>query len=185
MICAAPFLLLFEGMSHHPIRCYEYVTCPYEKVSGALRRDALGVFQRATTAAATRAKSLVSSLHIDIGGVDVGADAVIVVRSMVEHLNPPGIHTPCLRLALEWRAARAASFFPVMHAELAVYALSREETQLDFSGEYVPPMGVVGEAIDAIVGRRIAEATVHRFIEDVAARLRLELVEPRRISAHA
>jgi hypothetical protein len=171
---------------NQPIRCYEYVNCSYEKVREVLRRDPLGVFQRATTAAATRARALVSSLHVELGGIEIGTDAVIVVRSVVEHLNPVGIHTPCLTIGLEWRAAKGAAFFPVMHAELAVYALGKDETQLDFAGQYAPPLGVLGDAIDAIVGRRVAQATVHRFVEDVAARLRVEVAaEPRKIRAHA
>ena len=44
----------------------------------------------------------------------------------------------------------------------------------------IPPfgdhaLGVVGDAMDALVGRRIAEASVHRFINDVARYLREEL----------
>jgi hypothetical protein len=169
----------------HAIRCYEYVNCPYEKVRDALRRDALGLFQRATTAAATRAHALVSSLRVEALGMELGTDAVIVVRAAVEELNPPGVHTPRLRLSIEWRAARAPAFFPVMNAELSVYALAKDETQLDFVGRYEPPLGVVGQALDAVVGHRIAEATVHRFVRDLAACLHHELAEPRKFSAHA
>ena len=49
------------------------------------------------------------------------------------------------------------------------------ETQLDFLGRYDPPLGIVGDAMDALVGRRIAEASVHRFIGDVARYLREEI----------
>jgi hypothetical protein len=63
-----------------------------------------------------------------------------------------------------------------MTATLDVYALGPGETQVDFHGEYVPPLGVVGTAIDALVGHRIAQATVHRFVQEVAERLRLDAV---------
>ena len=36
-------------------------------------------------------------------------------------------------------------------------------------------MGVLGGAIDAVVGHRIAEATVHRFVGAVVDRLRQEV----------
>ena len=62
-----------------------------------------------------------------------------------------------------------------MKANLAVYALTGTETQLDFRGEYTPPLGVVGSAIDAAVGHRIAEASVHRFIGEVAQFLRANI----------
>ncbi len=40
------------------------------------------------------------------------------------------------------------------------------------SGEYKPPLGVVGEAFDAVIGKRIAEATCSDAARDAAARAR-------------
>ena len=68
--------------------------------------------------------------------------------------------------------------FPFMKAELSIYPLTATETQLDFLGSYEAPFGVLGGAVDAVVGHRIAEASVHRFIKDVAAYLRTELSKP-------
>jgi hypothetical protein len=59
-----------------------------------------------------------------------------------------------------------------MKAELSVYPLTATETQLDFVGRYEPPLGIVGGALDATVGHRIAQASVHRLITDVAKYLR-------------
>jgi hypothetical protein len=59
-----------------------------------------------------------------------------------------------------------------MRAKLGVYPLTATETQLDFAGTYEPPLGAVGGAIDAVVGHRIAEASVHGFVVDVAHHLR-------------
>jgi hypothetical protein len=59
-----------------------------------------------------------------------------------------------------------------MTAELAVYPLTATETQLDFGGAYEPPMGAVGGALDAVVGHRVADASIHRFLSDVAHYLR-------------
>ncbi len=55
---------------------------------------------------------------------------------------------------------------------LTVYPLTATETQLNVLGRYDTPLGVVGSAVDALVGHRIAEASVHRFIGDVARYLR-------------
>jgi hypothetical protein len=76
--------------------------------------------------------------------------------------------SPMLRISLSWQAEKHAALFPVMSAELSVYPLSSGETQLDLLGRYQPPMGPLGTAIDALVGHRVAEATVHRFLQDVA-----------------
>ena len=58
-----------------------------------------------------------------------------------------------------------------------IYPLTATETQLDVLGRYEPPMGVLGDAVDAVVGNRIAEASVHRFIADVATYLRTHLAK--------
>ena len=62
-----------------------------------------------------------------------------------------------------------------MHLEMSAWPLSATETQIEIAGEYRPPLGVVGNAIDAAVGHRIAEASVHRFLEDVVEQIRREL----------
>lgn len=68
------------------------------------------------------------------------------------------------------------SLFPFMKAELSIYPLTATETQLDFLGVYEPPLGALGKALNAIVGHRIAEASVHRFVSDVAGYLRQSIV---------
>jgi hypothetical protein len=62
-----------------------------------------------------------------------------------------------------------------MSATLFVYPLTKTETQLDFVGQYEPPLGKLGDVVDAVVGHRIAEASVHRFVADVAEFLRKNL----------
>jgi hypothetical protein len=62
-----------------------------------------------------------------------------------------------------------------MKGELTIYPLTSTETQLDFSGIYQPPFGPVGKTLNAIVGHRIAEVSVHRFVDDVAGYLRQSL----------
>jgi hypothetical protein len=59
-----------------------------------------------------------------------------------------------------------------MKAELDIYSLTSTETQLDFFGAYEAPLGPVGKALNAMVGHSIAEAAVHRFVNDVAGYLR-------------
>jgi hypothetical protein len=67
------------------------------------------------------------------------------------------------------------NLFPFMKAELSVYPLTATETQLNLLGNYEPPFGVLGSMIDSVVGNRIAEASVHQFITDVAVYLRAEI----------
>ncbi|HEV7218787.1 MAG TPA: hypothetical protein VGN39_07925 [Terriglobales bacterium] len=156
------------------IRCYDYVNHPYERVRDALKQDALAVFQSATKAAASRAQSIAAELHVDVGGIGVKTDIKISVKSVEEQVHG-GVANPTTRLLLEWEAAAMPRLFPLMRAELSVYPLTATETQLDFSGLYEPPFGAVGKAMNAMVGHRIAEVSVHRFIGDVAEYLRQAL----------
>ena len=156
------------------IRSYDYVNHPYERVRDALRENALAVFQSATKAAASRAQSIASELHFDFGGIGVKTDINISVKN-IEEKALDAASSPTTRLLLEWEAATMPRLFPLMKAELAVYPLTSTETQLDFSGVYEPPFGPVGKTMNAIVGHRIAELTVHRFVGDVAGYLRKAL----------
>jgi hypothetical protein len=66
-----------------------------------------------------------------------------------------------------------------MAAEISAWPLSSSETQLEIEGGYRPPLGPLGTAIDAAVGHRVAEACVHRLLEDLSEQLRRELPERR------
>jgi len=155
------------------IRSYDYVNRPYERVRDALRQNALTVFQSATKAAASRAHSIAAELHVDLGGIGVKTDINISVKNIEEIVDATS--TPTTRLLLEWEAATVPGLFPLMKGELSLYPMTSTETQLDFSGFYEPPFGAVGRTMNAIVGHRIAEVSVHRFVSDVAGYLRQAL----------
>lgn len=155
------------------VRFYDYVNHPYAQVRDALSKDALAVFQSATKAATSRARLVASELRLDLSGISVEADIVISVKKIEEQTPEMGV--PVTRLQLEWQAAKMPNLFPLMNGELSIYPLTASETQLDFSGVYEPPLGTVGKAINAVAGHRLAEASVHRFIGDVARYLRQSL----------
>jgi hypothetical protein len=158
------------------IRAYDYVNHPYEQVRDALAEDARAVFQSATKAAASRARSVASQLRVNIAGIEVATDIAISVTD-VEESVPEGATAPTTRMHLEWKAASSPHLFPFMKAELCVYPLTATETQLDFSGFYEPPLGALGSAVNAIIGHRIAEVSVHRFVTEVAQYLRTALAK--------
>jgi hypothetical protein len=149
------------------LRSYEYVNHPYASVRDTLQADAHGILQRATSTAATRASDLGATLRVEVAGLELATDVSIAVTTIGEAEDPIG-HHPVTRFHVAWQARRHTALFPIMEAQLSVYPLSADETQLDLLGHYRPPGGVVGNALDALVGHRIAEATVHRFLQDVA-----------------
>lgn len=156
------------------IRCYDYVNHRYEQVRDALSKDAPSLFHSATRAATSRARSVASQLRVDLGGIAVEADINIDV-TRVEEKAAAGASGPVTRLDIAWEAAKMPRLFPLMKGRLAVYPLTATETQLDFFGEYEPPLGPLGKAMNAVAGHRIAEASVHRFVNDVAEHLRKTL----------
>ena len=158
-------------MAGHEIRSYDYVNRPYADVRDALVADPTAVFRAATRAAAARAQSVAAELRVTIGGVDVAAEIVFSVGAIAEEAGGP-MGGPLTRIPVSWEAAAHPQWFPLMDAALTVYPLTATETQLDFLGRYDPPLGVVGDAMNALVGHRIAEASVHRFVGDVARYLR-------------
>jgi hypothetical protein len=153
------------------VRSYEYVNRPYEEVRDALLADTAGTFRAATRAAAGRAQSVAAALSVHIAGLDVGTEIDISVGEITEVPKAQG-QTPSTSISIEWEATKRPKLFPLMRATLQIYPLTATETQLDFAGTYDAPLGAVGTAIDAVVGRRIAEASVHRFVVDVAHHLR-------------
>jgi hypothetical protein len=132
------------------------------------------VFQSATKAATARAQSIASQLRIDMGGIGIEADIRVSVKN-IEVKDREAMSGPATRLQLEWEAVRMPRLFPLMKADLYIYPLTATETQLDFKGLYEPPLGPLGKAVNAMVGHRIAEVSVHRFVSDVAEYLRKTL----------
>ncbi|MDQ6885025.1 MAG: hypothetical protein M3077_12470 [Candidatus Dormibacteraeota bacterium] len=49
---------------------------------------------------------------------------------------------------IAWRATGVAGFFPVLDGDLEVAPLSPARTQLAFSGQYRPPLGLIGRTVD-------------------------------------
>jgi len=157
------------------LRCYAYIERPYGEVRDVFAKDAGAFFQRATTAAVERAGRLGAKLKVTIVGHELDRDVVIDVTNVDTTHKPPGADvTPAMCLSFRWQARTLASLFPSMRAELTVYPLSPDETELDLHGWYTPPGGALGSAIDALVGHRIARAAVLRFLEDVVERLKVE-----------
>lgn len=156
------------------IRSYDYVNHPYAKVRDVLVKDPVRIFSVATQAAAARARSVAAALHVSVAGLEIGAEVAVTVGA-IEEVESAGYGSTITRIPLSWKHASRPELFPLMDGELSIYALTATETQLDFLGYYEPPFGVLGGALNAVAGHRLAEASVHRLIGDVAEHLRKNL----------
>jgi hypothetical protein len=158
------------------VRAFDYVNHPYDHVREELLAHADEIFRDATRAAAVRAHDVAAGLRVNIAGLEIGSAIAIAVTEIDEE-HGTLISEQRTRLSVEWEAAKNARLFPEMNGTLAVYPLTARETQLDFAGTYEPPLGPLGSAIDAAVGHRIAESSIHRFVTDVAGYLRRTLAD--------
>ncbi|HKP58462.1 MAG TPA: hypothetical protein VJV78_17170 [Polyangiales bacterium] len=168
--------------AEHTLRCYDYVNQPFARVQEALKNDAAGIFNAATQSASERAHSLGAQLRVRVGALEVATEVRIDVGSPTSEMSSPWGYEISV-FPLEWGSLSNPSLFPKMKAKLRVYPISSRETQLELEGGYDPPLGLLGDALDALVGHRIAEASALRFMQDVAALLRARLAEPARAEA--
>jgi hypothetical protein len=150
------------------LRCYDYVNHPYESVRAELLTSPHAIFQRATSLSAT------PELHIQLGAIDLSTEIDLDVLAITDHRRE-ALERPSTTLEIVWCAARYPKLFPIMRASLVLYPLSPNETQLELVGSYTPPLGAVGEVIDAAVLRRYGETAVAGFVREVAAYLSSEL----------
>lgn len=156
------------------LRFYGYVERPYEQVRRLLQTEPLALLARATTSAAKRAQELVASLRFGAGGVEISVDVRTTVRQIREEEPIAGL-SPVTRVELGWEAVRAPALFPLMRADLSAWPTLSTETQLEIEGEYQPPFRGLGNTLDAVLLHRVAQASVHRFLEDVIAQIQREL----------
>lgn len=154
-------------MLTHELHCYDYVNQPYEIVRRAVLVDPLQLFTSATSAGHG------SRLHVMLGAFEVGAEIEIELLGIDEKHDP--FARPSLTIALTWRSRQRAALFPTLTAQLALYPLTPTETQLELSGSYEPPLGIVGEAVDAAVLHRFAKESVASFVREIATHLRRNL----------
>lgn len=156
------------------LRFYGYVERPYEQVRALLCAEPLALLARATTSAAKRAQELVANLRVGIGGVEIGVDVRTTVHQVREEEPLVGL-PPVTCVELGWEAVRAPALFPLMRAQLSAWPTLSSETQLEIEGDYQPPFRGLGNTLDAVILHRVAQASVHRFLEDVIAQIRREL----------
>lgn len=72
---------------------------------------------------------------------------------------------------IAWRSAIADRLVPMLEADLEPASLNGSGCQLSLMGSYRPPLSVVGAAGDRLLGHRVAEACVRRFVLELAERV--------------
>jgi hypothetical protein len=86
----------------------------------------------------------------------------------VHTLTP--IHTDLTTIvSMRWEATGVTGgLFPVLDADLILVRAGRDQARLRLMGSYRPPLGRAGAALDRVILHRLATATVHAFLRDLA-----------------
>lgn len=92
-----------------------------------------------------------------------GVPALVDVGDL--ELDPPGLAVR----PIAWRALYADRVFPRLVGELELTAIGDRMSRLTLVGGYQPPVSVVGDAADRLLGNHLAEAVIRSFLERVAA----------------
>jgi hypothetical protein len=71
--------------------------------------------------------------------------------------------------AIRWEATGPeGGLFPVLDADIRLAPAGEGATLLTMAGSYRPPFGAVGDALDRTILHRVAEATIRRFLTQLA-----------------
>jgi hypothetical protein len=138
-----------------------------ESVEGALLRDPLTWVPGLAGEANSHGDLLLAAVGF--------GDEVRVARTVeIEFGEPVRIPSKTV-LPLRWTATGVSGLFPSLDADLEIAPLGSHTTQLAMSARYVPPLGVLGRAIDRTLLYRVAEATLKDFLDRVAVAIRSQL----------
>lgn len=145
---------------------FEYVDKTAEELVAALSHPPEALLRSVAGKALEHAEAFRERLHVEIAGLDISKEVAIA-------LGDPDDRGFAVVFPISWHAANQRSLFPSMQAELEVVPLSDVPpySQLGILGTYRPPAALVGRMGDAVLGHRIAQAAVRRFISDLAERL--------------
>jgi hypothetical protein len=76
-----------------------------------------------------------------------------------------------LAVPMTGEPAAGEALLPGLEADLEVGPLGPRRTQLGINATYTPPLGVIGRTADRLLLHRVAEATLKRFLDQVAERI--------------
>jgi len=151
------------------LRSYVELNLPIADVEEALLHTPAEWIPGLASSAEERGDQLLGEVGFPVSGRQVGKQVEIELGAPV---RTPGRTW----LPITWRATGPRGIFPNLEGELEVAALGPHLTQLGLSARYKPPFGLVGESLDRALLHRVAEATIHDFVERVGVALRQQQV---------
>jgi hypothetical protein len=122
------------------------VACPYDEVPGRLQ-------------AYLEQHGAAIALRLPLGDLRLERDVVVRLAPKPDY---PGYKL----IDVSW-APKDGGPYPVFTGTLTVADEGAGWSRIELDGTYKPPFGVVGAAVDAAVGHRIAAATASELLVDL------------------
>jgi hypothetical protein len=150
-----------------PLSRSRSVKCPYVR--------AIAYFDRhfRNLPVSERGEGRVMRLRTPLSALGLG-DTVALDRDVVARLGtapePAGMEHG---IKVEWEPEGGGPF-PTFQGSLAISADTPKSSTISLDGAYEPPLGAVGKVFDAVVGRRIAEATADELLKVLGEKIELE-----------
>jgi hypothetical protein len=139
----------------HVDRPFEEVVERLERLFPVLHRVASGAFS----------DERLADVRLDIGTGEHRLSKQVRLRWSV-----PIVDEERWMVSLAWSATGTSVIFPRMDADLSAIA-DDAGSLIRFRGNYEPPLGHLGEALDRAGFHHVAEATVENFIDQLIEKL--------------
>ena len=109
------------------------------------------------------------SLRVPLDGVPYSVSLQRYVTATVRIDRDDGNLNDVIRIAWE---PEGGGLYPSFDGTLTVWSdAGPEKTYVELEGTYKPPLGLLGQAFDSILGRAIARRTARALLLDIARRI--------------
>lgn len=107
----------------------------------------------------------------DVGrGLFMSAGVGAVSKQVLVQLLRPYPHDRVLIVPLRWVATGpSGAMFPQLDGNLELAPVDEDRSTLRLNGAYRPPLATVGARLDQLLLHHVADATIHRLLQDIAA----------------
>ncbi|MDH3731128.1 MAG: hypothetical protein OES13_08405 [Acidimicrobiia bacterium] len=122
------------------------------------------VLAAATKAAVTKANEVIVHLEGRWAWFDLDESVEAVVGALEQDRS-------MARVPLSWKADKHKRLLPSLRGHLGLYSLSAKHTEISYTATYAPPLGLFGGIEDFLMGRRILDAVLGRFLEEIVTHL--------------
>lgn len=151
------------------IYAYTFVRAPFVEVARLVADDPAGVLGSAASVAAAHGRAVCASLRVRLGAFEIGREATIDIGQVRWDGNDR------VQVALRWRDATSPGCSRRCRQRWRCGGCRGVRRWWRSWAGTGRRGGALGAAVDVLVGHRVAEAMLDRFVDEVGARIQREV----------